>query len=427
MTYRALGLVSLLLAAGCGGGGGSNSAPPPTQPTMAPTAGPQALAKATLTLVFPVSATQSAAKRPRYISSNSANVDVLITSVNAAAPPSWATADQVTALTTTGGSPNCTVSGGLETCTVPISTPAGNVGYTMTVTDASKNPLSTVAFTQSITQGGNNAITATLQGIAQTVFLSTGPFTANGGSPVGSTATVLDASGAQIVDGSTYHPLFAQPYTLTVNDPSGQVTLTVGTQTNVTTASVDSPFRPIQVNYTGRAINPFTITDNTSAFAALDANMNSLPTGSGTGNFTTTVNDIVLTGTTIDTTTAPTDPNYQQQTVFFSQTSGTAGVSATESGWTTSPFNLKFDLVLDPTTCTGVATASPSGASTSFTITAAGSTGICKARFVEDTTQPGTPITGHPGAPQGTGPTKDGTFWISVSAANFTGNSKARR
>ena len=47
-------------------------------------------------------------------------------------------ADTLVALTTTGGSPNCTVAAGTETCTVPVSTPPGSVNYTFTIVDGSQ-------------------------------------------------------------------------------------------------------------------------------------------------------------------------------------------------------------------------------------------------------------------------------------------------
>ncbi|HEY4439249.1 MAG TPA: hypothetical protein VGN14_02280 [Candidatus Elarobacter sp.] len=423
MKYRALGLASLLLAAGCGGGSGSAPTPHAATPTNP---GNGQLVPASLTLTFPVPSSSSSAnaktRTPRYVSPSSSFVDVLINSVGGGTVPTYATADQVTALTISGGSPNCVISGGNETCTVAISTPAGSVSYSITVTDSSKNPLATTTFTATVAQGGNNALTTSLSGVVAGIFFSPGSLNAGSSStrtytPVGAD---FDANG---ITGTT---AFAQPWSISDNDASGQTTIALLGSTASSSVTFGDPTQKLSFTYSGRAINPFVWTASIPAFTALDGNMNALPATAPTIAMPTHINDIVLSGTTDDTNSS-TDSNYRQQTVFFSQPSGTAAIGASENGWSDSPWSLGFLLKLDPTTCGGVAAASPSPptAATTWTITAAGNAGLCKAQIVEDNAQPGTPLTGHtantPGAE-----THDGTFWISVTSGSITGNAKAR-
>jgi hypothetical protein len=425
MNYRAFGLASLLVAVGCGGGGGSApTSAPPVQATQTPT---QAYKNtAMLTLSFPVGKQSSSkAKRPDYISPNSAFLDVLINSVDGGAVPSWAPADSLIPLSTTGGSPNCSVAGGTETCAVPIAAPPGSVAYSFSVLDNTHNPLATVSATKAITQGVITSISVTLQGIVNNVTASVTPALAantSGTTPVILTPT--DASGATIVDGTTAAP-YALPYTLNVlQDAGAQTSLNVTSSYHAAqsgqTVSVYSPSDVVTVSYTGRAINGFQIRGATNTFTALDSNMNTLGTNSINNAVATTVSDIILTGTTADTT-SPSDVNYNQQTLFFSQPSGSAGVSASEFGWTNAPYNLKYNLVFNPSSCTGVASSSTANPATTFIITAAG-VGICEVQFVEDPAQPGTPLNGHPTPMLGVGPTKNGIFWVSVTNASITGN-----
>jgi hypothetical protein len=244
------------------------------------------------------------------------------------------------------------------------------------------------------------------------VSVSGAALTANTPVTAGETlvVTAYDADGNQIVNGST-SANYANPITLTDNDTTGQTQLTVNGHPASSSVVMGSPSDVVKLTYTGQAINAFTITASGTGF-------------SGSGTISVNVNDITFTGTTNDDAAhggLSTDPNWGQQTLFFTTTSGTQNVTGAELGWTNAPYNQQFDLVPGNgtgNTCGtggGIATFSASPATT-FTITAQG-VGICSVRLEEHGT--GYPITDHAANTAGS-PTHDGTFWISVTSADVT-------
>jgi hypothetical protein len=417
MKFRALVvLASLALVAGCSGGSGSTPAAI-NQVVVTPTSAPAGAQFAALTISFPYTGPASSARSPQYVSPNSAKVDVKVNSVNGGALPSWVPADTVTALTFGGGG-NCTVSGGTATCTVTIAAPPGSVNYTFNDDDSSLNVLATLTTTLTIVQGQSNlGLTAALQGVVKTVTVTGPTLAANsplsiGVHPLGPisnvvTVTAFDFSGAQIVNGTT-PTNYNNPITLTDTDPTGSTQLKVNGGTAASIVVVNSPADVVTIVYTGQAENNFTITAGGTGIT-------------GGGTITTLVNDITFTGTTLDSAGnggLNTDPNFGQQTLFFSSPSGSQNVTGAEVGYTNAPYNLLFTIALDATTCgsgaSAVASAS-AGPATTFTITAK-NVGICKAKLSETGT--GYPITQHTANTSGN-PTHDGTFWISVSGANI--------
>lgn len=391
--------IAALVFAGCGGGGGGTSGAPgvPTAPTT-----PQ-YASMTLSFALPNS---GSASRPQYVSPSTTQVEVVVNSVNGGAPPSWVPADVTTALTTTGGSPNCTISGGTETCTLQVAAPPGTVNYTFTVKDGTGVALGTLTTTKTIVQGVSNTFTITLNGIPKTVTITSPTVTANDTTHASSgyalTVIVKDADGNPIVAPGGY----TNPVTLTDNDASGQTKLSLNGGAASSSVQTTGPSDVVTLLYTGQAVNPFTISASGTGIT-------------GGGTIATAVNDVTFSaGTTLDT--APngglsTDPNWGQQTVFFTQASGTQTVTGAETGWTNAPFSQSFTLTLSGG-CAGIATASASPATT-FTITAAGAVGTCSARLTEPGT--GYPITSHTANTSGNA-THDGTFWISVTTSTFT-------
>ena len=400
-------VASATLLAACGGGGGSSSS---SAPTALPTSAPQAFQRAKLVITFPVGHhTSSNRKSPQYISPSTTEMVVVVNTVNGGTPPGGAPISETTALTVGA---NCTISGGTETCTLSVIAPPGSVNYTFNATDGT-TVLSTLTTTIVNTIATNNLPSITLQGIvAGTVSVGGAALTANTPVTGGETVTVVayDPDGNQIVNGST-SANYNNPITLTDNDATGQTKLTVNGGAASSSVVTSNPSDVVKLTYTGQAANAFTITASGSGF-------------SGSGTISVNVNDITFTGTTNDDAAhggLSSDPNWGQQTVFFTTTSGTQNVTGAELGWTNAPYNQQFDLVPGNgtgNTCGtggGIATFSANPATT-FTITAHG-TGICSVRLKEHGT--GYPITDHTANTAGN-PTHDGTFWISVTSADVT-------
>jgi len=279
------------------------------------------------------------------------------------------------------------------------------VNYTFTVKDTGGAALATLTTDETVVQGVANAFNVTLQGIVKTVTVSGTALAANDQSfaTTGETLTVQaqDADGNQIVLPGAYN----NAVTLTDNDATGQTKLSLNGGAASSSVISTSPADVVKLVYTGQAANSFAIAASGTGIT-------------GGGTISTTVNDVTFSsGTTLDT--APngginTDPNWGQQTVFFSTDSGTQNVTAAETGFTNAPFSKLFDIALSGG-CAGVASAS-AGPATTYAITAV-RLGSCCASLPEHGT--GYPITGHAANVSGSA-THDGTFWISVTTSSFT-------
>jgi hypothetical protein len=438
---RKIMMVAAALAlAGCGGGGGGSA--PATSPVQVATPAPPSSAypsSAKLTIIVPVGPQQpsSSQRYPQYVSPNSAKLDVVINTVNGSSTlASWVPRDTSFALDKTAGG-NCVDNTTYLTCTVTVPAPPGSVSYNFTVVDSSKNPLSAAYnVIQTITEGSGNTLTVTLQGVVDAVTVSGTGLVANTSSNNALTLGVSDKSGAPIRN--DFPANYFNPITLTDNDVSGSTQLCKGVVCG-STATVNSPADTITLKYSGQGENGFTITAAAGAFsnnAFNSSNVNNLTPAGGLGTITTTVQDITFpSGTTIATTAngaALTDPNYNQQTMFFPTNSGSQQVTGAELGWTNAPYNQQFAITLDssgPYNCTGEATASASPATTfTITVTNGAAPGFCRAKLTE-TGVPGTPLTGHPPstAGSGMGPTKDGVFWITITTNTVNLNDKHRQ
>jgi hypothetical protein len=412
MKSRAFAIAALFLLAGCGGGGSSPAtSPAPNNPQSGGT--PQSV---NMTISFPIGAKASSSKRaPQYVSPNTAQIRVVVNTVNGGAPPSWVPANSVTPIIySPSANFNCSVSGGTATCTIPAPAPPGNVNYTVSAEDSGgAHVLARHTQNVVIVQGTNNTPTITLNGVVATVNLSLPALTANT-SQSGATVTwsALDATGAQIVGGAT----FDNAITITDGDATGQTNITANGGTYGSTAQLTKPGDTLTMNYTGQADNPFSLTASGTGIT-------------GTGAVTPTVFDVTFTGTTLDDAGhggLSSDANWSEPTLFFAQPSGSQNVTGAEVGWTNAPYGQQYDL--DPGNGTGgtcgtggsIATFSASPATT-FTVTAVG-VGTCKVRLKEHGT--GYPITTHPAPANATDTTHDGTFWVSVTSASFTVNGK---
>ncbi|HTW83043.1 MAG TPA: hypothetical protein VMD91_03115 [Candidatus Sulfotelmatobacter sp.] len=205
MIKRAIVVVSLLLLAGCGGGGGGSSPAHVVAPTTPPTTGAPT---ATIRFVIPHGvSTSSAAKGPSYVSPSSASIKVTITSTI----PSTVPNPQVTNLTVGAGQP-CTVSAGVESCTVTIAAPTGATTYTFDLYDAPN-------------AGGNHLATGT-QTITNTVGVTTPPTTVSLSGIVTQVAVSNSASLTVDAPGST--PLSIVPEDADGNAITGSATYANG-------------------------------------------------------------------------------------------------------------------------------------------------------------------------------------------------------
>jgi hypothetical protein len=417
MNSRALAVAALFLLAGCGGGGGG--AAPTTTPVVP---GHPSLQQATLKITFPVNpGTASSARSPQYVSPNSNSIKITVNSIDSGNTtiPSWVTPNPYTAtLATTGGSPNCTVSGGTETCTViNVPAPPGVTNYTFGVyasTDGSGTALATATVNETVVQGILNTFSVTLDGVATTLAtnVTTTALTANSPLTQNDIVQVKDPSGARIVGTAPFDG--GATVTVTNNDTSGQTSLVAGTgggsATSCTgnTCTLSHGADTVNFVYTGRAVSgtgsppvdSFTITVTSSAAPTQTANVS--------------ITDLPITYdvTTLDDTAhggLAGDPNYNQPTLFFAATGNSAGFNAAELGWSNAPYSQSFSTAFEAASCgsgaSAVATITPS-TGTSFTVTSQ-NPGICKLTVSD-----------------GVGQSK--ILWISVTTSNFSVNGRKR-
>lgn len=385
MNTRAVAVASLVFLAGCGGGS-STPAPVGPVPTPAPTATP---APGTATLTLGVPRSTSSGQRAPKAASTAAFLVVTVKTVDGQ-PPTAAQVPQnpqtIPLSTAAGG--NCTVAAGGETCTVTIAAPPGTVTYQFDVLDANNTKLATSTATFTITPGTTPHFTTAVDGIVASVVVTTP--TLNAGTTFSGPITVqaFDAGGTLIVGSTPY----ANPFTLTDNDTSGATSLSDGTMSGAT-VTVGAPSDVVNLSYTGTADDPFTISVTLPGKPAT------------TVNVATTNQAVTLSGTTNDTL-KPTDPNYNQPTLFFTTIPSTQQFGAAQPGWGFPGH--AFSVALDAATCgsgaSAVVTVTPVNAST-FSVTSK-TAGICK----------GTVIGGPPAHPNAA------TIWFSVSASQINVN-----
>jgi hypothetical protein len=386
MNTRAVAVASLVFLAGCGGGS-STPAPVGPIPSPVPTATP---APGTATLTIGVPRSGSSARRSPKATSTAAFLVVTVKTVDGQ-PPTAAQVPgpnpQTIPLSTAAGG-NCTTSPSGETCTVTIPAPPGQVTYQFDILDASSNKLATSTATFTITPGTTPHLTTAVSGIVASVVV-TAP-TLNAGTPFNGPITVqaFDAGGTLIVGSTPY----ANPVTLTDNDTSGATSLSDGTMTGAT-VTVGAPSDVVNLSYTGTADDPFTLTVALPGQPAT------------TVNVATTNQPVTLSGTTNDTL-KPSDPNYNQATLFFTTIPSTQQFGAAQIGWGFPGH--AFNVALDAATCgsgaSAVVTVTPVN-STTFSVTSQ-KAGICK----------GTVIGGPPAHPNAA------TIWFSVSASQINVN-----
>ena len=382
---------ALILLPACGGGA-------PGAPN-APAAGLQSGSKntATVAIRFALRSAQSK-RRPSYVSPSSQSLQVTVDSVDGGAPPSWISPNpEAIDFSTSGANSNCTIASGVETCTLSVPAPPGNVAYTFELFDkpgAAGNALGMARQTVPITPGQTTPIAVTMLGIVANVAVSALPLVPSGGASPAPSSEALsfaaaDADGNPIPAASG--EAFSNPFVLSVTDQSDAVTLASGSSPvcpGTSTLTVTSAAQQLWLCYTGALTSGVQI----SATASPDA-----PPGQGvSGGGDVPVAPIVFTGAVPCTPAAgcaPSDPNYGAPTLFFSTVTGSAATQtfgAGEPGWTDPPANGQFDLALDPATCgsgsAAVVTVS-AGPATSWTVTAQ-NPGLCKGTLTEHVSPP---------------------------------------
>jgi|GEM_PF-2495997 len=270
--YGAIAATAVVVA-GCSGGGGTSPAAPAAGGNVAPTpvstataASGQQYARAIITFQH---GSPAPAYRRYYVSPASQAALVQVISVNGGTPPPWVPASPTPiALVTPGAtaSPNCSVSGQIETCTISIPAPPGNVKYaiqTMAQLTPPPAPMTVLDYNSEgvqITEGTNNAVSFPLHGVVHgAAVLVQGTLTANQmvtGVPV--KVTAFDAAGQTITGTQPYD----SPFTLTDGDPSGNfgTTLAVNGGTYSKKVTVTSPSDVVTLDYGGLAIGLENIT-----------------------------------------------------------------------------------------------------------------------------------------------------------------------
>jgi hypothetical protein len=261
--------------------------------------------------------------------------------------------------------------------------------------DQPTNHYVVVTITNTLGSGGISFVPPSTA--VQTVTISSVSLAAN--SPSTQTLSIVykDSGGHTIVGPFTF------PVTITDDDSSGATSLNVNGGAFGSSVQTNSPSDTVQLKYSGLAIGPFHL----------------IPSGTGVTGTTLTVtptnNPIVLGGLTTDTIDN-TKPSYNQPALIFNQASGSQNFTATESGWSNSPYNNAFTATPQTTgtnqtgNCTSVATIGTgnlSAGTETWAVTAIGA-GFCKITVTDGVGQ-------------------SSAFWVSVTGNSFNVSSVIRR
>jgi hypothetical protein len=253
------------LLAGCGGGGHSSS----TIPAVTQHAGTPS--SVTFKLQIPAKTGSATTRSPRYISSATQSLAVIVT-------PSGGTAAAAQNFNLTSTSPNCT--GAPLVCTIAIDAPTGADTFDFTAYDglnATGNKLSHSAVQFTVLSGKANTIAAVLGGVVASFSFGTTPWTVV--FPEGAIGTAAYTIKALDAGGQTIIGPYDQPLLVAAIDPnttgaSGAVTLSAsqfaqnGDTVTATYSGVAAP--------QGATLN-FTLGTKTIATATIAAFPSSLP------------------------------------------------------------------------------------------------------------------------------------------------------
>src|ERR1700692_179270 len=342
MNLRLISLAGAFALSACAGGGGEPLAQTP-QPQPGGYSGPLYPPQFTIRIPAP----SSVGRKPQYVTANILSIQIVLNTVNGAAPPSGLVLSVTTNIAPGSCASGCTISG--------PSSPPGSDNFTLTTFDATNaggEGISTATTTLTIAQGAPNSNTITLLGIPHSFTLSGIPAGTAGTafwSPATITLTVKD------VDGNTMTGTYANSVTIADSDLSS---LTQGSALSINGAAVASSVTStassdvLTLNYGGLAILPATLT--ASATGATNA----------TATFAPALQPIVYTG--------PLNGSTPEIDLYATSGTGSTGAfTASETGWTNGPYSKNLSLTV-PAGCSTIATASPASG-TSFTVTSGAS------------------------------------------------------
>jgi hypothetical protein len=343
-----------LLFAACSGGSGTSTQA--VLPTSAPVTHPSPVAQATFgppvatTFTFGrVTSLALTRRSPSYITTAVKSITITLVAVSGSTPPSNLTVP---------------VTGNINVTTCPCSingpaVPPGNDEFTLTAydnTSGTGNIISTASPTLTIIAAQTNNNTIALNGVPASIVVSP---------PAASAGTSLNAAPLSVTvkdaDGSAIMGAYANPVTLSDGDTSGVTSISISGTDSPQPGQLLSSSDVASLTYSGIATAPVTL--GASATGVTTA----------TGSFAPVLAPIVVTGT------STLNPSFAG--VDFTAESGagsTGTLTATEVGWTTSPYNRALQVATDPS-CSTIGTASISG--TTITATASGSAtaGMCTA------------------------------------------------
>ena len=256
--------VAALILAGCGGGGAGGTSVTPGQ-HITPQTG-----MVSFTFSFGGNGAANAKRNPEYISRATTGIGIRERANGSGAFPGTMVAPLPVAMDVSGSSSACTIgSNGARTCTVAVPAPVGNDDFEITAWDqapvsgsfATAKELSTsTILAQPIIGNANNALTFTLNGIVDSIFLSIAPNSLVAGTSATSTVSVIakDADGNIIIAPGTYIDANGNPLTITLSDVTACVEPTIcatpGTIALGTTAFTGPAVTSSTVTYTGPGI-----------------------------------------------------------------------------------------------------------------------------------------------------------------------------
>jgi hypothetical protein len=350
-----------ILVAGCsGGGGGGAPGTPAALLTAAPGPASTAFKQSVQAIVSFPRGTPPGAKRD-YVSPNSTSISVTLETVNGGPVPPGTPSQVIANLAFSGAGQNCTVSDGLATCTITIPAPPGNVIYriatyavvtpapTTTPVGATPTPVGSPIIPTildeaeegiAIKQGVTNTVSVTLEGIVKFATVTAeSPLLPGQASTSVLKLTAMDASGAVI----TGTKPFVGPFTLQDADKYGPNNTSLYKYSTFLADNGGTPAKIIQIFAPTDVI---TLSDggiSQPQFFIKAAGPGQLGSGAVTGSSTITpeLAPIVLPGIPLDDAAhggLPTDPNYNQPTLFLQVGAAPYTITPSEVGFTNAPY-----------------------------------------------------------------------------------------
>jgi len=275
----------------------------------------------------------SGTRSPKYVTADIATVTITLDSVTPGGIPSGLQTSVTTTISAGSCANGCSVAG--------PSVPPGSDTFTLTTYDANGNVISTASPTYSIAAGSTNTESVTLNGVPASIELSFAPTTA--GTPYTGiiSVTVID------VDGNTILGTYDNPVTIGISDTTGATILVTSGSDNPTNGTLLSSRDVAALAYTGLAIAPATITASATGVTA-------------TLGFAPQLSPIVYSG--------PENSSSQPEIDLYAATGtgSSATFTATEVGWTNSPYN-KAITATEAAGCVHIATTAATNATTFLT------------------------------------------------------------